>query len=80
MGDREDSPILELHEVERVDRGADEEELHKGVVGRDRSQREKVKVPQKEDDDVESLRLEREAWRRPRQKTEGGRGDGQRQQ
>ena len=48
----------ELHKVESVDGGSDEEELHEGVVEGDVGTGEEVDVPSEEDEDVEGLGFE----------------------
>lgn len=52
-------PVFEFHEVEDVDTGRNEENLHKGVVDRDEMEREKVDVSCQENGDIERLGLER---------------------
>ena len=55
------APVLELHEVEGVRGGRDEEELHGGVVDGDERVGDEVDIAGEEDDEVEELRLEGDA-------------------
>jgi len=52
-----DAPVSEFHEVQRVYRAANEEQLHDGVVQAD-IVCEEVDVSRQKDDEVENLRFE----------------------
>jgi hypothetical protein len=56
------APELDLDQVERVDRGGDEEDLHDRVVERVVGCRHEIDIAADEDDHVEQLRLERDSW------------------